>query len=368
VKKLDLLFVFALLTMSIAGCSKEKCTVCPDDQPEPEKEYYFLYSFGGGYTEGWVYTYSTKTGKPVDSTRYGKLPFFDARFSKDGKRVYYSVRDAGNEATWIADFASGDTLAIVQGISGRWLTLSPDERFLLVSGSPTLSLLRLPSLEVAYSRQQGDSWKDAAIHPFKNLAYVPHGNEDSLLILDFTEETITDRKIQLLNKVGAPVGSYYAAISRDGRILILSCRELPLGATYLQLRDSETLELLYEYYPARTTAYVHPDGLRIFFVEPWRDQGGIPGAVWELNLHTLLMRRILNSVDFTGPWPFYGLDVLDMDFTPDGRFAYFIGGDQGLYYGPIIKYDLDNYRIVDAVYPTPGIAQRIRFNPQAVKN
>jgi hypothetical protein len=40
------IYLAALLLGMITGCTKEKCVVCPPDQPQAEKEYYFLYSYG----------------------------------------------------------------------------------------------------------------------------------------------------------------------------------------------------------------------------------------------------------------------------------------------------------------------------------
>lgn len=114
------IYVAALLLGMITGCTKEKCVVCPPNPTPVEKEYHFLYSYvDTGY---WVYTYSTKDGHTIDSVRYGDYPFDDVRFTKDGRYACYSEHGGGifNEprATWVTDYATGDTLSIVYGSGG----------------------------------------------------------------------------------------------------------------------------------------------------------------------------------------------------------------------------------------------------------
>jgi hypothetical protein len=229
-------------------------------------------------------------------------------------------------------------------------------------------LFAAPSLNLVYERGDPSGWSEAAFHPLKDVAYVTRTHVDSLLIIDFGGPEIVDSMVPLTTLHGDPMSSITVSVSRDGSLLILSGATLVGRIGRLQLRDSQSLAILWEYYPGRSRAHLHPDGERVYFLEPWRDMGLIPGSVWELNLRTLLMRRILNSIDFRGPFPFYGLDVIDMDFTPDGKYGFFIGGELGFYYGPIIKYDFDEYRIVDTFYPPEGNARRILMYPLEIRN
>jgi hypothetical protein len=110
------------------------------------------------------------------------------------------------------------------------------------------------------------------------------------------------------------------------------------------------------------------DGERVFFIEPWRDLGGIPSSVWELNLRTAVLRKILDGLDYVGTQPyFFGLNPSDMDITPDGEYAFLISGGEGMEHGPILKLDLDTYQIVDAFYPQGGVARSIRMYPIEIK-
>ncbi|TFH65775.1 MAG: WD40 repeat domain-containing protein [Candidatus Zixiibacteriota bacterium] len=349
------IYLAALLLGITAGCTKEKCVVCPPEQPPAEKEYYFLYSYG---FNNWVYTYSTKTGQIIDSVKYPGYPFWDVRFSKDGKYAYY----AGGGSIWITDFATGDTVAITEGYGG-WLSLSSDGRYLLLSGARVLKLLEIPSLNVVYQKDDGRLWLNGAVHPSKNVAYVPIKGVDSLLMIDFRTSTIRDFAVPLFRSDGTLVRATNAVVSKDGRTVIIS------GGIRVQLRDAETFQLLREYYPGRNTAYPHPDGVRVFFLQEKDFTIGQPAEVWELNLRTLLMTRVLGGEDFIAYSPYFALTPTDMDFTPDGKYAFIISGVAGQEFGAgtILKLDCSTYKIVDAIYPSLGISNWIRINPREVK-
>jgi hypothetical protein len=346
-------YVAALLLGMIVGCTKEKCVVCPPDTPPVEKEYRFLYSYGA---HNWVYTYSTKTGEIVDSAKYPSFPFWDVRFSKDGRYAFY----AGG-SIWATDFATGDTVAIAEGY-GDWLSVSSDGRYLLISGTTKLALLEIPSLDVIYQKDDGRFWRRGAIHPFKNIAYVPIDKKDSLLIVDFSTSTIRDSLVPLFNRDGLPTRGSSVAISNDGKTMIVGQG---------QLRDAETLELLKEFYHrASIGPYFHPDGERVFFLQYEEFAVGQLGEVWELNLKTLYMTRILKEEDFVAHTPYFAFSPCDMDFTPDGKYAFIVNGGAGHDFGVgvILKLDCDTYKIVDAIYPPrSSLAWLIRINPKEIK-
>ncbi|MGB5105611.1 MAG: hypothetical protein WBP29_07120 [Candidatus Zixiibacteriota bacterium] len=374
-KKLILIFsICTFAWLGLAGCGDDDCTVCPDDPPPAEKEYHFLYNFVGDFYHSAVLTYSTKTGEVVDSAYYGRFPFWDVKFTSDGKYACYTSNDVGWATTWITDYATGDTVSVLQGVAGTWLSVSHDNQFLLLSASAIESsramLFRIPSLEIVYESAQAGSWSRGAIHPWKNLAIVPNYNEDSLLVLDFESGEVEEHKVGIRLASGEPMTGVELVFSPDGLRLILDGGPLNGFGSYTQIRDATALELLYEFgNPISLGPYVHPDGERVFYFVPWRDMGLYPSSVWEFNLRTLLMRKILDGRDYIGGPPYvFGLNPSDMDITPDGKYAFLNSGGEGMEHGPILKLDLDTYQIVDAFYPPAGVARSLRMYPLEIKN
>jgi hypothetical protein len=366
------IFAAALLLGMITGCTKEKCVVCPPDQGPAEKEYHFLYCYVD--TGHWVYKYSTRDGHAVDSVRYGHYQFNDVRFSKDGRYAYYSMIGGGifnvPRATWVTDYATGDTLSIVYGRGGDWISVSPDEEYIVVSGSTGLTIFHVPDLTTIY---QGGDCNRGAVNPFKNVAYVPNWPQDTLLILDFQQPSgVTVSKTPLRNVQGQSVSAVGASVTLDGRFVILDAGLLPAGSgiKYIQVRDSETLELLYEYRTRASVGPLHPDGQRLFCYE-WFDIYERTGlsALWVLNLRTFLMTRVLTSDDVRTAYPYYcALDLKQVEISPDGRFALLLNSDGFIADGPILKLDLDTYKIVDAFYPRwPAGARLLRIYPLEIK-
>lgn len=349
----------SLLLGIVAGCTKEKCVTCPPDQPAMEKEYQFLYGWGWN---NYTYTYSTKTGHTVDSVIHQSLPFLDMRFSNDGRYAFYSSDDGRDGVTWMTDCATGDTLSTAHGVRGWWLSVSADDKYLLISGTTKLTLLVLPGLTVVYQRVQENGWGYGAVHALDNTAYVPFSREDSLLILNFRNSPVTDSSIPLFRGDGAATRANVAAVTKDGKYLILD------GGFGWQVRDAETLKLLREYRYVGNTPYVHPDGVRIFFPQPADVDAGIPAELWVLDLRTMFMTRVLTASDVRGSMYSAGFDPNTMDFTPDGRYAFILNG--GLHWwdwGAIIKIDCDSYKIVDAFWPPSGLSTLIHVNPKEIK-
>ncbi len=362
--------LLALLAAQLMGCDDD-CPTCPEKEPPEEKEYHFLYSFVGGFYSSWVYTFSTKTLEVVDSTYYGTLPFNDMRFSKDGRYAFYTVSEPGAGRTWMTDYASGDTISIIEGVWGHWLQLFSDEKHLILSGGGIyLRVLSIPDLTIAYERLDSNGWGDAGTHPISNTAFIPRPGRDSLMRLSQTASGFSESNIALKSEDGQAARSFSATVSLDGRLLVLSAGDYPTGAGFKQVRDSETLELLHQFNLGRPVigAFRHPDARRLFYVEFNQMNLNNPGALWELDLMTFLMRRVIDGNDIVGSgWPLSGFNANDMDITPDGRFAIFMGGGGGFAFGPVLKVDLQDYRIVAALYPPLGVQRVIRINPLEIK-
>lgn len=354
----------------LAGCDDD-CPTCPGNGGVEEKEYHFLYSFVGDFSSSWVYTYSTKTLEAVDSTYYGTLPFNDMRFSKDGRYAFYTVQEPGEGRTWMTDYVSGDTISIIEGVWGHWLQLFPDEKHLILSGGGIyLRVLSIPDLSIVYERLDSNGWGNAGTHPMSNIAFVPRPGRDSLLKLSQSGSGFAESNFVLKSADGGAARSFAATVSLDGRLLVLSAGDYPTGAGYKQVRNSETLELLHQFDLGRPVigAFRHPDARRMFYIEFSQMNLNNPGALWELDLDTWLMQRVIDGSDIVGTdWPSAGFNPNDMDITPDGRFAVFMGGGGGFAFGPVLKVDLENYRIVSALYPPLGVQRTIRVNPMEIR-
>jgi hypothetical protein len=352
--------LIALLLGMIAGCTKEKCVVCPPDQPPVEKEYHLVYSYGNpGY---WVYTFSTKTLKAVDSVSYSGNPFEGLQFTRDGKYACYSKPGV----TWVTDYASGDTIAISNSAGGSQLSFSKGDRMLLVLSGSRTTVFGFPQLNVLYSVPSGISAGSSCFDPTEDVAYIAVEREDSLLIVRFDSTGIHDRKIGLAGFDGTPRIGSSVAITLDGSILLLLAIDR-YGARYLQLRDTDSLGLIAEYYPGYFGPFIHPDGRRVFFSTGTLDSPE-RSKVYALDLRTLVMKMVLDGADYDTFLPYYLYpEFSKIRFTPDGRYAFLLSGFGLSGSPPIAKLDLETYEIVDAIYLHRGVSRVIQIYPLEIK-
>ena len=353
--KNQILFLFILLVLAAGfGCSKD-CPVCTNNEPAAEKDYHLIYSYGNpGY---WVYTFSTKTLKAVDSVSYSSFPFEVVQFTRDGRYACYSKPGV----TWITDYATGDTIAIDNEHWGRRLSFSKDDRMVLVSESGEASVFRFPELDLLYSTQAGLVVKNSCFDPTENVAYITFEYEDSLLIVRFDSTGIHDHKIGLTAVGGTPKHGECAAVTPDGSILFLNLTTAN-GAMFLELRDTDSLGLIAEYYPSHNGPFIHPDGRMVFFL-----QGGTSWAVYALDLKTRIMKRVVDGADYPAFWDWRYLPLSQIDFTPDGRYAFLLSGAGLSGPTPILKLDLDTYEIVNAIYPQYGVSRAMRIYPLEIR-
>ncbi len=347
----------------LLSCS-EDCPTCPE--PLEEREYRFLYSYvDTGY---WVQTIGTKSGKTIDSVRYGEFPFWDATFTSTGRRVCYTSTESGGGAyhsTWLADYESGDTLANVIGIGGHAVSIDADDSFALISLGNKLAILNLPDLAVMYEANLNHYYR-GTIHPFTKVSFVPIDGVDSLMILRINANEVVDSMIPLRNEVGEPVYGRSAAISADGSMLFLAVYEIASRRRSLQVLSTTDFTLIAHYNFPFSVAAVHPDGRRIFFVNGHQGDVEPPleGAVYELDLSTLLIRKVLDGADLILPDPVpYGLSVEAMEITPDGRFAILMSGYDSFVGGPLYKIDLSTYEVVAVFYRPGNVNRLIRMCP-----
>jgi hypothetical protein len=350
-------YLAALLLGMITGCTKEKCVVCPPDQPPAEKEYHLIYSYGNpGY---WVYTFSTKSLKAVDSVSYSGNPFEGLQFTRDGKYACYSKPGV----TWVTDYATGDTIAVDNGHGGEHMSFSKDDRMVLVSAGSRTTVFGFPQLDILYSLPPGLSANGGCFDPTEDVAYLTCRHEDSLLIVRFDSTGIHDHKIGLAGIDGTPRNGSSAAVTPDGSILLLNVID-GYGANYLQLRDTDSLRLMAEYYPSYSGPFIHPDGRRVLFFYNSRPfDYPAPWAVYVLDLKTRIMKKVVDGSDYQAFWKWPYLELSQIDFTPDGRYAFLRSGAGMSGSPPIAKLDLDTYEIVDAIYPHHGVSRAMRIYP-----
>jgi hypothetical protein len=306
-----------------------------------------------------VYTFSTKSLKVVDSVSYSGNPFDALQFTSDGKYACYSK--AG--VTWVTDYASGDTVAIDNEHGGPRLSISKGDRMLLVLDGSRTSVFGIPNLNILYTIPSGSFPTSCCFDPTEDVAYLTLSHEDSLLIVRLDSTGVHDHKIWLSVPGGNPKYGMTVAVSSDGSTLLLNLTT-PEGLKYLELRDTDSLHVMAEYYPSYYGPIIHPDGRRAFLFSAGTFDNPQPSVVYVLDLKTRIMQKVLDGVDYGSFSPYRRfLDVGQIDFTPDGRYAFILNGHGLSGSPPIAKLDLESYEIVDAIYPPSGVSRAMRIYP-----
>jgi hypothetical protein len=308
--KNHLLFLFILLLLAVGfGCSDKPNK--PDNKPEPY--YKLIYSYV--MPEFSVLTFNSITGKVMDSVWYPKVPFSDVVFSKDAARAYYS----GSGATWIADVATGDTVAVDRQRAGK-LVLSPDEQYLAVISATKIWLFRLPTLTLIYEKSATSIW--AAFHPAKKLLYYVHGvspapEYDTLFRLDFGLQPPLETSTVLYDTSGQRISAGPMALSSDGQWMITTLY------WNLCLLDTDSLKVRRmfrdpEHWGYYWPAAVHPDGMRVFlgYVDaPLLDP--VDAGIDIFDFQSLTLTRLIHHATVPGISMFVA--PIQMQPTPDGN-------------------------------------------------
>ncbi len=338
-----------LIGLMIGGCSEKECSVCPDPEPPvEEKDYHFLYSYGG--RDGWVYTYSTKTMTVLDSVAYGQdvLPFWDLKYTSDGRyAVYTRTGGLDNQETWVTDYVTGDTISSVQGIGGMRLSISHDNSLVAVALAGELTIYTLPQLGHVFT-VDNDKVGICRFHPRKNVIYGGFSHLDSLFRLDLEGSSPSLLMIPFKGLDGDSLVCTNASVTLDGEYLITNGVYPHFYFGYCQLRDPSTLEIRRQYVGVFGDPVHHPDGSRVFM---W-----VAAGLGVLDLQTLLYERVFDPYNVVGPFPWHeAIEPTDGELTPDGRHLVFCNDTQdGFGDGPIIKLDLETYKIVGTAYPRRG--------------
>ncbi|MGB5106445.1 MAG: hypothetical protein WBP29_00960 [Candidatus Zixiibacteriota bacterium] len=187
-KKLILIFsICTFAWLGLSGCGDDDCTVCPDDPPPAQPDYHLLYSYVGQWPDNYVLTYSTKSGKEIDSAYYHGSMFKSMDFSHDGRYACYTDDYHGTEGyseTWVADTQTGDTVSYVRGVGAMAVVISPNDQFALLSGSHFMAVVRLPSLAVVF-QDSVDSWV-GKFGGSRGVLYISlEAALDSMYVIDF---------------------------------------------------------------------------------------------------------------------------------------------------------------------------------------
>jgi len=355
-----------LIGLILGGCSEKECSVCPDPEPPAvEKDYHFLYSYGG--RDGWVYTYSTKTMTALDSVAYGQdvLPFWDLKYTSDGRYAVYTRTGAAPVSTWVTDYLTGDTIALVDGVGGMTLSISHDDGLVAVSTSGELQVFTLPDLIEVFRLADASGYRSpggCGFHPTRNVLYGGFSKIDSIYRIDFESSPPSVMEIPFKGIDGDSLWCLDASVTRDGKYVIMTgCYPLQFFG-YCQLRDPQTLAILHQYLMIPGYPLFHPDGVRVFM---WAGKG-----LGVLNLQTLTFELVFDRSTVTAPYPWYpGIGPTDGELTPDGRFMIFCNDTQdGMGDGPIVKLDLATYKIVGTAYPRRGRGIAVGMYPFEFEN
>jgi len=355
------LLLVIVVASAVFTCSDDDCLVCPTPQEYVEPEHDLVYCFSMTGQDYFSYTFNTKTGEVVDSANYGPhwVPFFDCGFSSDGGHAYYTGLKE-SYVTWVANYSTGDTVSINDGLGGRFLSVSGDGDYIATSVSSAFTIFRLPDLSVVYTYAHHGCGV-ASFSPNSDVAYVPIDHEDSLLIVDVSSDPVLTSKRALFTVDGLPAQCVTAQVSPDATMLILTV----VADTYrLQLRSAETLEILAEYPDLSGPYSLHPDGRRVFITKPHNWNNGDAAQLLLLDLPTRILREVLNGSTATLPDPYSCFDFGGMEIDPEGHYGYILNGRQGFTPGWILKLDLETYEVAGAIFPPPGIPTVMRLQTQ----
>jgi WD40 repeat protein len=299
-----------MLISVLGGCGEDDCVVCPDETEQADQYYEVTYSYTaryGGLPPFYALRYNSKSGGIIDSLNYGQFPFWDVEFSSDGEFAYCT----NGEATWIEDYATGDTLHINTDTRGTEIELSADGDYLLVSGSDSVALLTVRDLSIlAVVPRLGL----AVFNPQQKIIYFGTADAESLFVMDYRQVPTCTRSIFLSDHDGLGVYPQQLAVSPDGSRLFVSGVR-----TYVLVIDTESLQILQRFGDKYDSDILqdfewHPDGKRLFMAA----NGGIetPGGVINIyDLNSGNTYRYLQDEDLN-LWP-ATFSPADIEFTPD---------------------------------------------------
>lgn len=222
-----------------------------------------------------------------------QTPFNAFQFLDKGTQAVFTIRGK----TWLSAWPAGDVLASNATAGGTAINLTPDERYLFITGSKPV-LFSLPDLTPLF---QAGSGGDGTLIPGRRLACYHHWS-DTLHFLDFRTGVAIHEKRVLRGLSGEVLlaGTVCASVSGDSLILSAELDNGQASEQYIIVAATADLSV-FDQIPVSvgfqfTRPVVHPDGKRIF----WCKTGGTwptltYGAVYTYDIEGKSLTMLLDG-------------------------------------------------------------------------
>ena len=351
-----------IVCFGLSSCGDDDCPSCPPLE-SPEPDYHLLYSYGGQWPNRYVLTYSTKTGKVVDSAFYGGSMFKSMDFSHDGRYACYSNNHhdvGGYSETWVTDTQTGDTVSYKRDLGSMGVLISPDDQYALLFGGHYLAVVRLPSLEIIFE-DSADSWGGHFDVSSKILYISMEGSLDSMSVLEFDSNPPVWSSFPIKFYDGTPALSLGPLCITD-TTLVLHCSD---GQNkFLQIYRLRDHKLIWQ---TRVTSQsyrgvaLQPVTNRLFLAY----NGGFnhpTGGIDVLDLNTRIFRNYIIPGELN-----LGYDAFvpsHLEITPDGKKLYVLNGGNGFWLGPILEIDIATKEVARRIDNPDGNSWLMRLNPR----
>ncbi len=362
----------------LSGCGEDECPVCP---PEPEHvpDYHMLFSYVSYGSDNYVMIYSTKSGKAIDSLHYRGNPFDNMLFSHDGSYACFtSIYNSriGNSETWVTAWPSHDTVAHLLGTGALAAYLTPDDRYLFLTGGRLVAILTFPDLGIVFRDSTDRRWGDGssgsasswagALHPSERLAYVtiePYW--DSIFVLDYAQLPVAITSFQLKDRQGMVRTSRGPLACTERQLIFVVPNRI--GPSYLGVYDPTTVSLLADrsdLRPARVFGGpLSMDGKSAILA--WNGGMDNPtGGIDFYGIETDVYRSFVAEGEISiAPEPFVPSII---ELSPDGESMFVMLGADGFWLGSILQIDISNKEVEKRWTFTNGFSRLIRINTRDV--
>jgi len=264
------------------------------------------------------YAYIASNAYKVGS--FKKLPFngYHCRWSKDGKKIAYTVRDESSVGIWTYNFDTNDEIQVVSGMEGDMHLSWMDN-----NGQTIV-------FDAYNSSNRHDLWKIDITSGVKTKLVdngnIPdaHSSQDKIVCCYNGNITLFKKNGDFIKNINN-ISGWNAAISPDGKKIALVSNESGNEDIWIINMDGTSKQQITSFTGRDYWPRWSPDGNMIAF------ESGRSGNmdVWVYNLKSEKFIQVTNNpaTDGIGDW------------SPDGKSILFIsqrGGDWGVY----IYYDI----------------------------